>query len=167
MKKMFLVVLIFLLAITISSGQSQATVKIDPRISLDSLMSDLYSDIDIRINNNNFEIVESLPYIVEVKCFYFNSNISKDSIIKSMNEVGFEPANFLETVIIISMLPDLTTFPILSFGASYRSTISDNDFVLCVNESIWGYEASLVPQYFGKRWKKSNYFLGVKREFIK
>ena len=163
-------ILIFVLTAIILLANSQTIqgltkIKIDPKISVDSLVAHC-TDISPKINAKNFEIIESEPYMVEAKVFYFSSAVNRDSILKFMLEQGFVPANFLESIIIASTIKDFSLFPLIAFGAEFRSATSDDDFVLYVDKSVWGCELSVVPQHYGKQWKKSYKFLGVKREFF-
>lgn len=165
------IIITVLMAITLLASaqtiQFLSKVKIDPRISVDSLLAHC-SEIDPKINAKNFPIVESEPYTVEAKVFYFASSVNRDSIVKFMLEQGFVPANFLEAIIIASNIKDYNLFPIISFGAEFRSVSSDHDFVLCVDKSAWGFELYLVPQHYGKNYKNSYRYLGVKnREFFR
>ena len=168
MKKSILLLMLMAVTLLVNSQTIQflGQINIDPRISIDSLLAHC-SEIDPKINAKNFPIVESEPYTLEAKVFYFSSPVNRDSIVKFMLEQGFVPANFLEAIIIASNIKDYSLFPAISFGAEFRSVSSDNDFVLCINKSAWGCELYLVPQHYGKSYKNFRY-LGVKnREFIK
>ncbi len=168
MKKSILITVLMAIVMLASSQTIQllSKIKIDPRISIDSLVAHC-AEISPKINAKNFEIVESEPYVVEAKVFYFSSAVNKDSIVKFMLEQGFVPANFLESIIIASTIKDYSLFPTISFDASFRSVTSDDDFVLYIDKSAWGCELSVISQYYGKKWKRSYRFLGVKREFVR
>lgn len=169
MKKGIIISILMVITLLANSQTIQllSKIRIDPRISIDSLIAHC-SEISPKINEKNFEIVESEPYMVEAKVFYFSSAVNRDSIVKFMLEQGFVPANFLESIIIASTIKDYNLFPIISFGAEFRSVSSDHDFVLCVDKSAWGCELYLVPQHYGKNYKNSYRYLGVKnREFFR
>jgi len=157
-------ILVFIFAV-IFTANSQNIILIDPAVSIDSLLSKC-SDVDSRVNEQNFKITESQKYFCEYEFFKFGSEVTKDSIYKKMSEAGFVPANFLEAVIIASTISGLNTFPFISFDASFRSVVTDDYFILSADKSTWGCEFSLSSHYYGKKWKKSHYYLGVRRKFF-
>lgn len=158
MKKGVLFVVI-LLASIIANAQSRFIIN--PSISIDSLLSKCFN-IDPRINEKNFFINDSISYIVEAKVFNFSSKVTKDSVLKKMASEGFCPGNFIEAIIIVSSGDTSLLFPLIFFNANFKSITSDNDFVLYIDKDVWGCEISVTPQYWGKEWKPTYNFLGVK-----